>query len=260
MLKQLTELMVLIKVMRFVNFFLESIRKHRSDGYNYLHIGLIQVAVKPIFIKGINASVLLCLRDARFLDFPTSMLGVMESGLHDGPVHFNCYPDFTLSLSDPHILKALTLNIKTAGQITNMHDGSHTLALIYRIYYKCIKSNLNVHALVKSPKDKTLLIQSSSEHANIQIPKTILWKDIELPSHWMLDNENHSSNFQHSKVVDLDHVQQLNDGKVRISFDEQRFRSSVKIRDLDSPSSKSSAIPHSSHISRHDMDLLDEIG
>ena len=62
----------------------ESISKHRSDGYNYLHIGLIQVAVKPIFIKGINASVLLCLRDARFLDFPTSMMGVMESSLYDG--------------------------------------------------------------------------------------------------------------------------------------------------------------------------------
>ena len=88
-----------------------------------------------------------------------------------------------------------------------MHDGSHTLALIYRIYYKYIKTNLNVHALIKSPKDKTLLIQSSLEHANIQIPKTILWKDIELPSHWMLDNENRSSNFQRSRVVDLDHVQ-----------------------------------------------------
>ena len=86
------------------------------------------------------------------------MMGVMESGLYNGPVYFNCFLDFTLSLSDPYILKALTLNIKTADQITNMHDGSHALALIYRVYYKCVKTNLNVHALIKSPKDQTLLI------------------------------------------------------------------------------------------------------
>ena len=114
----------------------ESLRKHRSSGYNFIHMGLVVIVVKPIFIKGINAfELLLCLRDARFLDFSTSMMGVMESSLHDGPVHFNCYPDFTLSLSDPHILKALELNIITAGQITNMHDGSHAIALIYIYIY-----------------------------------------------------------------------------------------------------------------------------
>ena len=32
----------------------------------------------------------------------------------------------------------------------------YSIALIYRIYYKCMKTNLNVHALVKSPSDQTL--------------------------------------------------------------------------------------------------------
>ncbi|KAI8560192.1 hypothetical protein RHMOL_Rhmol04G0236700 [Rhododendron molle] len=75
-------------------------------------------------------------------------------------------------LKDKNILKALTLNIQTAGAITNMLEGSHPLALIYRIYYKCMKTNLNIHALVKNPKDKTVLIQSNT-NANIQVPKTI---------------------------------------------------------------------------------------
>ena len=44
-------------------------------------------------------------------------MGIMESSLHNGPIHFDCYLDFTLSLSDPHILKALTLNIQTAGEL-----------------------------------------------------------------------------------------------------------------------------------------------
>ncbi|KAL7184944.1 hypothetical protein ACSBR2_026980 [Camellia fascicularis] len=55
-----------------------------------------------------------------------------------------------------------------------MLDGAQSIALIYRIYYKCIKINLNVHALVKSPKDKTLLIQNNIADANIKVQKTIV--------------------------------------------------------------------------------------
>jgi hypothetical protein len=115
-------------------------------------------------------SVLLCLRDARHNDYNTSILGMVESSLHRGPIHFDCFPDFTISLSDPQILKALTLNIKTAGY--DMLEGSQPLALIYRFYYKCMKTNLNVNALKKSPKDKTLLIQTNCE-ANVKIPKSL---------------------------------------------------------------------------------------
>jgi hypothetical protein len=92
----------------------EAIRKHRFEGHNFIHIGLVQVAIKPLTRRGLKASVLLGLRDARFIDWEDSLLGLIESSMHDGPIHFDCYPDFTISLSDPHILKALTLNIKTS--------------------------------------------------------------------------------------------------------------------------------------------------
>lgn len=93
----------------------ESIRKHRSNGHNYIHIGLLQIAVKPLTRKGPKIYILLCLRDARFTNFSDSTLGIIESSLFNGPSHFDCYPDFTVSLSDPHMLKSLTLNIKTLG-------------------------------------------------------------------------------------------------------------------------------------------------
>ena len=113
---------------------------------------------------------------------------MMESGLHQGPVHFNCFPDFTLSFHDPHILKALTLNIQVSGACTRILGGAHSIALIYRIYYKYIKTNLNVHALVKSPKDKTLLIQVSTSKTNIEVRKTICWNDITLTDEWVTVN------------------------------------------------------------------------
>ena len=69
-----------------------------------MHIGLVQIAVKPLTRKGINASMLMCLRDARFKDFHTSILRMITSSLLDGPVYFNYYSDLTLALDDPNIV------------------------------------------------------------------------------------------------------------------------------------------------------------
>ena len=52
-----------------------------------------------------------------------------------GPIYFNCYPDLTLAIDDPNILKALNLNILTSSY--DMEDGSKPLAIIYRIYIDC---------------------------------------------------------------------------------------------------------------------------
>ena len=84
-----------------------------AKKFSYLHIGLVQVAVKPLTRKGINASVLMCLRDARFKNFSDSILGMITASLYDGPIYFDCYPDISLTLDDPNIVKALTLNILT---------------------------------------------------------------------------------------------------------------------------------------------------
>ena len=72
---------------------------------------MVQVAVKSLTRKGINASILMCLRDARFKNFKDSILDMTTVSLYDGPIYFTCYPDITFALGDPNIVKALTLNI-----------------------------------------------------------------------------------------------------------------------------------------------------
>ena len=111
-----------------------NINEFLAKKSNYLHIGLVQVAVKPLTRKGINASVLMCLKDARFKDFHTSILGMITSSPFDGPVYFNYYPDITLALDNPNIVK--TLNILTFGY--DMDEGSKPLAIIYCIYYRLL--------------------------------------------------------------------------------------------------------------------------
>ena len=197
-------------------FTAEQLKSHRKDGHNFIHVGLVQIAVKPLTRRGLNTSTLLCLRDARFTEFSDSILGMVESSLFNGPIHFDCYANLTLSLSDPHILKALTLKVKTSGY--KVLEGTQPLALIYRIYYKVTGTNMNFQALAKSPKDHTLLIQTNIENAHISVPKTINWSDINLPSDWCLINESKPVAMQNT-TVNLDNIKQYFDGTVEINFD-----------------------------------------
>ena len=176
-----------------------------TKRFSFLHIGLGQVAVKPLTQKGINASVLMCLRDSRFKNFHTSILGMITSSLFDGPIYFSCYHDLTLALDDPNIVKAFTLNILTSGY--DMDEGSKPLAIIYCIYYRLLKTILNPHARLKNIGEKTLFNQCSTPNAKVQIPRMICWKYITLPKEWLLEQEAQPVKFA-SDELNLDHIQQ----------------------------------------------------
>lgn len=107
--------------------------------------------------------------------------------MHDGPAYFDYFPDFTVSLSDPHILKTLALSIRTQGY--RVLEGVQPLGLIYRIYYKCTGTNMNFQAINRSPKNQTMLIQSSQSNASIHVPRTIKWDEVSLPKEWLVTND-----------------------------------------------------------------------
>jgi hypothetical protein len=174
----------------------------KAKKYKFLHIGSVQVDVKPLTRLGIDASILLCLCDARFLQFKTSILGMIQSSVYTGPIHFDVFPNLTVSLDDVNFLKSLTLNIQTHGY--DMEEGSIPLAIIYRIYYRLMKTSLNPQVIFKDPNGSTLLIQSSTQDASISIPKMIRWDNLTLPSEWLLENVSKPANVvSKSRDVDL---------------------------------------------------------
>ncbi|KAL0010432.1 hypothetical protein SO802_005540 [Lithocarpus litseifolius] len=144
----------------------KKIKAHKKQGHKFLHIGLVQVGVKPLIREGLNSSILLALRDTRHIRFNDSLLGTIETSLSGGPVHFNCFPNFTVDLHDEHIMKVLTLNIKSYG--TLMVHGANQIDMIYRIYYKCCRTNMNIGALDRKKLGETLLIQTNV-NAKIQV-------------------------------------------------------------------------------------------
>ena len=146
-----------------------SIYEH-SRKYKYLHIGCVQVAIKPLIDMGIDAAILMCLRDIRHNKFEDCLTGTVETSLGQGPVYFNCYPNKTVSLVDRNILDSQFLNIHFHG--LDMKEGSIPTSLIYRIQYKVMNSYAS-RVLLKPQKGETTLFITDMIKANVSLPRTI---------------------------------------------------------------------------------------
>lgn len=90
----------------------------------------------------------------------------------EGPVYFNCYPNFTVALDDPQFFKVLTLDI--TGQGLNL-EGVKKLTLLYKITYKTLTTTMESKAIVASPKGKTMLIESNLNKSLVSVPKMLFW-------------------------------------------------------------------------------------
>ncbi|KAH9735172.1 hypothetical protein KPL71_017654 [Citrus sinensis] len=72
----------LSKPFETINLFSEkSLNKLREKNFNYIHIGLIQIGIKPLTKEGLDTSILAVLRDGRFISFDDSLLSSIESSL-----------------------------------------------------------------------------------------------------------------------------------------------------------------------------------
>ena len=137
-----------------------------KDKYKYLHIGLVQVALKPLTAEGLNTSLLIALRDCRHNKFSDSLLGIIQSSLCNGPVYFDCHPNLSVSLSDKNIFDVLTLNLQLSGY--DMKVGSEPVNLTYRIYYK-VMNTLSPKAHMYDCKDKTILLETNLLKSDVAV-------------------------------------------------------------------------------------------
>jgi hypothetical protein len=134
----------------------KSLQKHLARNYKYIHVGLVQVGIKPLTKEGLNTSILAVLRDARFQNFQDSLLSSIESSLCSGPVSFDCYLNITISLKEKNILQSMLLQIKTHNY--DMLEGFIPVALKFKIHYKAIFSAFASKHKFQSQKGETLLL------------------------------------------------------------------------------------------------------
>ena len=56
-----------------------SIKSHLEEQYRFIHIGLVQVAIKPLAKRGVDAPIYLAFRDTRLNKYKTSLLAMIQT-------------------------------------------------------------------------------------------------------------------------------------------------------------------------------------
>jgi hypothetical protein len=108
---------------------------------------------------------------------------------------------------------------------------------------------MNFQAINRSPRNQTMLIQSSQSNANIHVPRTINWTDIELPKEWTITNESFKPEIISHNLGNLDYIQQYLDVPVKISFDRgsgSNLKSHLLIEEVERSRSSRFEAPRSS--------------
>ena len=131
-----------------------------------------------------------------------------------------------------------------------MKGGSKPLAVIYRIYYKLMKTTLDPQSMVDpSPKGQTLLLQASTQNTRLRVPQQIQWKDITLPEKWQLEAVAPTPKIEN---IEPDFLAQNIDGTFIISFNNNDRHTDSLIRPSSSTGRKTPMMftPRSSFSSR----------
>ena len=203
-----------------------SILEHRIK-YKFLHVGLVQIAIKPLFRLGIDAPVLLILRDKRHKDFQNSILAMAETNIANGPIYFNCYPNFSVGLFDKNILDTLVLTVETKN--LEFKDNTRPLAIIYRVCYKTMTTTLEPKTRLSSPRNETIIFEANTNHTRVHMPKRLKWSEITQSCNWNLQNVIEPKPLDSLKQIS--NITEHNDGSVDINFSSinlsSRFSTSI---------------------------------
>lgn len=186
--------------------------------HKFIHIGLIQVAFKPLTLLGVNSSIMAYIRDGRCRDFKPSLAALIETSLCHGPVYFDVSPNLTLSLTDSNLLDAMQLSINTSGY--SFKPGSEIIAICYRVYYKVLQTlNPNINKKILAPPGTTTVVQTNLLTSNIATNRLIKWNEINFPETWNLPQELDPKPIINQEI---DQIVETSEGDVEVRFGSQR--------------------------------------
>lgn len=203
-----------------------ALENYKRKKFNYIHFGLIQIAIKPLSRTGIDSPILMLLRDKTLLKFEDSLLGAVQSNLCNGAIYFNCAPNFQVSLHDPTIFNTLVLNVHLPE--IKFQQERHGYLLLYRIYFKQSTSEFNPRCLLQDDKGETtiLAVHSKDTPTSTYTPKQLKWTEITIPDQWKINITQPPRNFEQRTITS---ITEQYDGKVLLKFGSFRDPPSLKI-------------------------------
>jgi len=169
-----------------------SIESHLKANYHFMHVCLVQVTIKPLLKTGVNAPIYLALRDKRLRHYKSSLLAIIQTNVCQGPIFFNCYPNFMVDLTCPMTTEALKLDVHVQGD--EFLDFKN-FVVVYRVYFRLMSSNLNTRFLNPLPSNsqETILLQIKDDKPTVFTPKALKWDEITIPDMIELQERIHCS-------------------------------------------------------------------
>ena len=185
-----------------------------------MHIGLVQVAIKPLVKGGVDAPIYMALRDKRLKKYKTFLLTMIQKNICNGPVFFNCYPDFSVDLICPMALKSLKLDIHVQGD--EFFNYSNFI-VIYRVYFRLLSTNLNTKFSIPLPSNpkETVLLEIKDDKTSIFTPKLLKLDEIIIPEEFVIENNKPTPLIERDEI---DQIIEEPNGRVTLKF--KSFRES----------------------------------
>ena len=158
-----------------------------------MHIGLVQVVVKPFIRKVDNVPIYMALRDKRLKKYKSSLLATINTNIHNRPIFFNCYPTFCVDFTCPMAPEALKLDVHIqGGEFRDLKN----FAIMYGVYFRSMSTNLNAKFLNTLPLNMKEIVYFKLKMTNLK---------------FLLQNFSNGMRLQFHKLSSLKTLMQTNE-------------------------------------------------
>lgn len=128
----------------------DEIRKFKKyveeKKYSYLHFGGIRIGLAPLFRHGINSPCIAEVFDTRHQVYDHARIGTIVGNLSSGCQYGTIFPDYAISMSDPHLQECWKL--MTGVQGLSLINDSEYLSIIIQTSFQLTNT---VHPKLKQP-------------------------------------------------------------------------------------------------------------
>jgi len=152
---------------------------------------------------------------------------MIQTNICNGPVYFNCMPNYSVSLTDPLFLNSLILDVHLQGD--EFERFTEQVAVMYKLYFKLMSSQMNPKfKMIGSPiQEETVLLQIEAEQSRTFVPKRLKWNEITIPEEFKIENPQTPRDIERTEISDIIEEE---DGTILIRFNSVRERPSTSFR------------------------------
>ncbi|KAK4381889.1 polyprotein [Sesamum angolense] len=170
--------------------------------------------------KGLPVTASIALLDTRFLEYEHAVIGTVLTTLNAGSIVVTFFPNFAVSLSDPHVASAFIVQVHITG--ANQVSASVMATLHHQLVFRLQNHSLDLPN--QGSRDAPMVLANSRTEIPtiIQIPRQIQRKDMEklVPTEWITNYELLQQQHKTVKATDF-WFKRLPDGRVKTIFKTQ---------------------------------------